>query len=248
MISIYFWCFIVLGTSGTGMVHANDSNKLQNVKAVIAIADKVIDFYDQHTECVGVLMCIFAAVPHSKRNQMLSNPLGVLTKIATDNGQDRYSSLYAEAKQLLAEYPNIEHVLNAAKKGYSVKDSDECESMYSKCPYEPKELLDTVNDLGDVTTLLSKNVFGKVIADAMEFNSTQVGKPQTNNREKRSCDHEAVKDSCTALGATCGVVTAGCAICTFFTFGACAALCGEAAVGTCGAAVAGCTVARGVCR
>ncbi|XP_052073516.1 mytilin-1-like [Mytilus californianus] len=247
MISIYCWFFAVLGTSGTLLVHANDSNKLQNVKAVIAIADKVLDFYDHTTECVGELMCIIAAKPESKRNQMLSNPLGVVTKIATDNGQDRYSSLYAEARKLLADYPNMEHVLNAAKNGHSVKDSDVCESMYSKCPYEPKELLDTVNDLGDITTLLSKNVFGKVIADAIDFNNTQVGTPETNNRQKRSCDHKALDDSCTALGTTCGVVTAGCAICTFFTFGACIALCGEATVGTCGAAVAGCHVAKAVC-
>ncbi|CAC5398115.1 Mytilin-1 [Mytilus coruscus] len=226
------------------LVHDNDSNNFQNGKAVIAIADKVINFYDHSTECVGKLMCIIAALPQSKRNQMLNNPLGVLTKIATDNGQDRDSLLYAEAKKLLADYPNIGHVLNAAKYGHSVKDNNVCALMYSKCPYDPKELLDTM----DITTLLSKNVFRKVLADAIEYNQTQVGMPQAHNRDKRSCDDDALDESCTALGTTCGVVTTGCAICTFFTFGACAALCGEATVGTCGAAVAGCTGAKAVCR
>ncbi|VDI13751.1 Hypothetical predicted protein [Mytilus galloprovincialis] len=244
MISIYCWLVIVLGTSGTVLVNDNDSNKLQNAKTMIAIADKLIDSHDHTTECVGEMMCLLAALPESKWNQMLNNSLGLLTKIATDNGQDHDSLLYAEARKLLADYPNIGHVLNGAKNGHSVKDSDVCESMYSKCPYEPQYLLDTVNDFGDITTLLSKNVFGKVIADAIELNSTQVG---TNNRQKRSCDHKALKDSCTTLGVTCGVVTVGCTLCGIFTFGLCLGACAEPAAGLCTSALVGCTVADAAC-
>lgn len=119
--------------------------------------------------------------------------------------------------------------------------------MYPKCPYESKDLLDTVHDLGDITTLLSKNVFGKVIADAIELNNTQVGTPQTNNRQKRSCDHKALKDSCTTLAVGSGVVSAGCTLCAIFTFGLCLGACGEPATGLCGAALVGCTVADTVC-
>lgn len=153
MIPVFCWFFIVFGTSGTTLVHANDSNKLQNVKAVIAIEDKVIHFHDHTTDCIGELMCIFAALPESERNQTLGIPLGLLTTIATDKGRDRYSSIYAEAKKLLAGYPTIKHVLNAAENGHSVKDKSVCASMYSRCPFEADELLDNINDLGDISTL-----------------------------------------------------------------------------------------------
>nr|P86853.1 RecName: Full=Mytilin-1; AltName: Full=Mytilus uncharacterized protein 1; Short=MUSP-1; Flags: Precursor [Mytilus galloprovincialis] len=181
MISKYCLFVIVLGTTGTALVLTNDSNKLQNVKAVIAIQDKVLHFHDHTTDCVGELMCIFAALPESERNQTLSIPLGLLTTIATDKGRDRYSSIYAEAKKLLAGYPTIKHALNAAENGHSTKDKNVCASMYSKCPFEPDDLLDTINDLEDITTLFSKNVFGKVIADAIEYNYTQVGMTQTHS-------------------------------------------------------------------
>ncbi|XP_076108979.1 mytilin-1-like [Mytilus galloprovincialis] len=238
MIAVYCWLVIVLGTSGTALVNDNDSNKLQNAKTIIAIADKLIEFHDHTTECVGEMMCLLAALPESKWNQRLNNPLGLLTKIATDNGQDDDSLLYAEARKLLADYPNIGHVLNGATNGHSAKDSDVCESMYSKCPYEPRDLLETVNDLGDITTLLSKNMFGKVIADAIELNNTQVG---TNDRQKRSCDNKALKDSCSTLAVTCGLSSAGCAICGLFTFGLCLFGCAEPTVGVCESAFAGCT-------
>ncbi|VDH99776.1 Hypothetical predicted protein [Mytilus galloprovincialis] len=247
MISMYCWFVIVLVTSETALANGNDSNKLQNLKTVIAIADKVINFHDHTTECVGELMCILAALPESERNKMLSTPLGLLNKIATDKGQDRYSLLYAEAKKLLAGYPTIEHVLNAAENGHSVKDHNVCASMYSKCPYEPDKLLDIFNDYGDITKLFSKNVFGKVIAGALEYNYTQVEMTQTHSRQKRSCDKEALDISCGTLGATCGLATVGCAICTFFSFGTCITVCGTAVAGACGSIIAGCGIAELSC-
>ncbi|CAC5425309.1 Mytilin-1 [Mytilus coruscus] len=245
---MYCWFVIVLGTTGTAFVHTNDLNKLQNVEAVIAIESKVIQFYDHTTECVEKLMCILAALPESERNQMLSTPLSLLIKIATDKGQDRDSLLYAEAKKLLAGYPNIEHILNAAANGHSVKDNNVCALMYSKCPYEPKELLDTIKDLGDITTLFSKNVFGKVIADAIEYNYTQVGMPQTERREKRSCDQEAMEVSCGTLGGICGMSAVGCALCAVFSFGTCLLACSTGVAGTCGSIGGACTVAGVACR
>nr|AKI87978.1 shell mytilin-1 [Mytilus coruscus] len=247
MISIYCWFAIVLVTSGTALANDNDSNKLQNVKTVIAIGDKVINFHDHTTECIGELMCVLAALPESERNKILSTPLGVLHKIATDKGQDRYSLIYAEAKKLLAGYPTIEHVLNAAANGHSVKDHKACASMYSKCPYEPDKLLDIVNDLGDITKLFSKNEFGKVIADALEYNYTHVGMTQTHSRKKRSCFKEALDVSCESLGATCGLMTVGCAVCTFFSFGTCIAICGTVIAGSCGTVIAGCGIAELAC-
>lgn len=80
-------------------------------------------------------------------------PLGLLTTIATDKGLDRYSSIYAEAKKLLADYPTIKHVLNSAENGHSVKDKSVCALKYSRCPFKADELLDNINDLGDISTL-----------------------------------------------------------------------------------------------
>lgn len=193
-------------------------------------------------------MCIFAALPESERNQISSTPLSLLIKIVTDKGQFRDSLLYAEVKKLLAEYPNIEHLLNAAANGNFVEGEDFCALIYSKCPYEPKELLETIIDLGDITKLFTKNVFGKVIADQIEYNYTQVGMTQTERREKRSCNQEALKKSCGSLGGICALTTVGCAVCGFFSFGTCLGACSPAVAGTCGSVGGACSFSAAACR
>lgn len=58
---------------------------------------------------------------------------------------------------------------------------------------------------------------------------------------------EGLAISCGTLGATCGITTVGCAICTFFSFGTCIAVCGTAVAMACGTVIAGCGVSTVVC-
>lgn len=85
-----------------------------------------------------------------------------------------------------------------------------------------------------------------MIADAIDYNYTQVGM-QTHSRRKRSCDMEGLGISCGTLGATCGITTVGCAICTFFSFGTCITVCGTDVAAACWTVIAGYGVSTVVC-